>query len=145
MSVTSARAVLSSVLSSEIVSRDNVRRGASGSAGMVPVVSKRVVEIPVDEESLAVTYDRDAYIRASAEVAPFVLLATGNRFSTRYAESSSTVDMLVKAIVSWNLIDDDGGAHPITRESLSHLPLYLLYKIAQAIGADVVASDQARE
>ena len=112
---------------------------------MVPVVSKRVVEIPVDEESLAVTYDRDAYIRASAEVAPFVLLATGNRFSTRYAESSSTVDMLVKAIVSWDLIDDDGGAHPITRESLSHLPLYLLYKIAQAIGADVVASDQARE
>ena len=53
--------------------------------------------------------------------------------------------MLVKAIVSWDLIDDDGGAHPITRESLSHLPLYLLYKIAQAIGADVVASDQAKE
>jgi hypothetical protein len=102
---------------------------------------KRVVEVPIDEETLAVTYDTDAYLRASADAASSVFLATGTRFDTRHAESSATVDVLVEAIVSWDLIDDDGGAHPITRESLSHLPLFLLYTIAQAIAADVVASD----
>jgi hypothetical protein len=98
---------------------------------------KRVVEVPVDEKTLAVTYDTDDYLRASAYVAPSVFLATGTRFDTRYAESKATVDVLVEAIVSWDLVDDDGGAHPINRESLSDLPLYFLYKIAQAIEADV--------
>jgi hypothetical protein len=94
---------------------------------------KRVVEVALGEESLAVTYDRDALLRATADAAPTVFLE-----KTRFAQSQATIDVLAEAIVSWNLFDDDGRPYPTDRESLSDLPLVALYKIAQAIETDAV-------
>ena len=74
---------------------------------------KRVVEVPVDE-SLAVTYDRDAFVRAAAEAAPSVFLSTSS---------------LPCAAVSHANV-----------EVLANLPIRFLYNITQAIEADVFAA-----
>ena len=95
---------------------------------------KRVVEVPLAEGSLAVTYDRDAFLRASAEAAPSVFLA-----ETRFpAESNATVNVLADAIVSWDLYDEDGRAYATDLASLSQLPLHFLVTVARAIEADAM-------
>jgi hypothetical protein len=97
---------------------------------------KRVVEVELEDgDLLAVTYDREVFIRASAEAVPTAILGG------RWAESGATVDALAESIVSWDLTDDDGGGHPITRESLSQLPLWLVYKIERALTADAFDSE----
>jgi hypothetical protein len=99
---------------------------------------KRVVEVSIHDESLAVTYDREAFLRASAEVAPTVFLAD----KPLYARSGATVDVLVEAIVSWDLFEDDGRPCRTDRDTLSNLPLHLLYRITQAIEADAFESER---
>lgn len=98
---------------------------------------KRVVEVGFEQETLTVTYDRDALFRATAEHAP-VVLAVG---PVSHERISATVDALVEAIVSWDLADDDGRPYPIDRESFSQLPIYALVEIERAISADALASD----
>jgi len=98
---------------------------------------KRVVEVPVHEESVAVTYDRDAYLRASAGAAPSFILDRQPGF----ARSHASIEVLADTIVSWDLVDDDGRACAFDRDFLNELPLHFLYGIAQAIEADVFASE----
>jgi hypothetical protein len=97
---------------------------------------KRVVEVQLkDADPLTVTYDRDALIRATAEGMPTAILGG------KWAETGTTVDTLADAIVSWDLIEDDGRAYPISRESLSQLPLWVIFKIDRAIWADAFEGD----
>jgi hypothetical protein len=72
------------------------------------VVGAVLVEVPVEDESLAVTYDRDAFVRAAAEAAPSVFLSTSSLPCA--AVSHANVEVLAQAIVSWDLFDDDGRA-----------------------------------
>jgi hypothetical protein len=100
---------------------------------------KRVVEVEFEQDSLIVTYDRDALAEAIAEGAPSALLAE-KPIDKQIAETWATVDVLANAIVSWNLYDE-GRAYPIDRENLSHLPISLLLKISQAIATDAFEGD----
>jgi hypothetical protein len=97
---------------------------------------RRVVEVEFDEDTLTVTYDRDALFRAIAEGAPRALPAPTDRLSTD--RLGATVDALVESIVSWDLTDDDGRPCPIDREIFDGLPISALYKIDRAISADAL-------
>ena len=96
---------------------------------------KRVVEVELEKagETLAVTYDRDALIRATAEGVPSAFL--GER---PVHEMLASVDALAEALVSWDLMYDDGRPYPTDREALSKLPIVALLKIERAISADAL-------
>jgi hypothetical protein len=97
---------------------------------------KRVVELEFGDadEPLFVTYDQEALIRAAGEAAPTGILGG------LYGETSATFETLVEAIVSWNLVDK-GRPYPLDRESLSHLPIYVLYQVSRAIWSDAFERD----
>jgi hypothetical protein len=98
---------------------------------------KRVVEVELKDagESLTVTYDQDALINAAAESAPKAILGG------IHEETSATFDALSDAMVSWDLINDDGRPYPLDRESLSHLPIFFLYTVSRAIWAEAFERD----
>jgi hypothetical protein len=99
---------------------------------------KRVVEVELEDAgvSIAVTYDREALIRAMAERAsPAAFLGE------IYAETSVTVDTLADALVSWDITEDDGRPYPVDRESLAQLPIWVVFKINQAVTADAFEAD----
>lgn len=95
---------------------------------------KRVIDVNFEaaDDPLTVTYDRNALVRAIADSAPLALLA--DRFS--HIRMSASVDVLAEAIVSWNLVGNDGRPYPINRESFNQLPVFVLSTISQAIWAD---------
>jgi hypothetical protein len=101
-----------------------------------PCPMKRVVEVELEDASIAVTYDREALIRAMAERAsPAAFLGQ------IYAETSVTIDTLADALVSWDIAEDDGRPYPVNRESLAQLPIWVVFKINQAVTEDAFEAD----
>jgi hypothetical protein len=91
---------------------------------------KRVVDVHFDAETVTVTYDHDALLRAIGHGAATALPA--NSLAT---EVDASVDVLAEALVSWNL---SRGDQPLAtdRETLNHMPIGVLFKIGRAITDD---------
>lgn len=89
----------------------------------------RTVAIPVDGDVLNVTY-RPSGI--TPEVEDRLDEATSKQ---RIGESLMT--LLAAALVSWDLLGDDGKPLPVTVETMRVLPLSFLAKLVQAVTADM--------
>ena len=103
---------------------------------------RKTVSVPVGEGNLSVTYRPGAITPqlldqigslAGIEEGGDDSMAMVNAFSS---VASTAVAMVEKAVVEWDLTDDNGNPYPLTTDALRQLPLQFLLTITKAINKD---------